>query len=479
MQNEQVTAKRKIEHKPRHKMPEQPPLERAKNFKEVNQGYTEETAVAEAERCLICKKPQCVKGCPVEIDIPGFISKIREGDFAGAARVIRNTNSLPAICGRVCPQEEQCESKCVEGIKHQPVAIGNLERFVADWQRENEGIPVPEIPPPTGLKVAIVGSGPAGLTVAGDLAKLGHEVTVFEALHRPAGVLAYGIPEFRLPRLIVNAEIDYVQRLGVKFIYDMIIGVTITIDELFEQGYHAVFVGTGAGLPKMMNIPGENLAGVYSSNEFLTRVNLMGANSFPANDTPIRDSRHTVVVGGGNTAMDSARVALRVTNAKVTLVYRRSEEELPARKEEIHHAMEEGIDFRLLNNPVDVLGNETGEVVGIRCVKMELGEPDASGRRRPVPMKGSEWEMECDTVIVAIGNSPNPIIPRNTPGLEVTKWGTVVADETTGATSRQGVYAGGDIVSGAATVIRAMGAGRGAAKAMHEYLLSLPTPKAS
>ncbi|MBU1920601.1 FAD-dependent oxidoreductase, partial [bacterium] len=352
----------------------------------------------------------------------------------------------------------------------------NIEKFVADWERANGGTPIPPPAPPTGFKIGVVGSGPAGLTVAGDLVKLGHDVTIFEALHRPAGVLAYGIPEFRMPRLIVNSEIDYIRKLGVKFEYDVIIGVTITVDELFEQGFHAIFIGTGAGLPKMMNVPGENFAGVYSANEFLTRVNLMGASNFPENDTPIRDSQHTVVVGGGNTAMDSARVARRVSKAKVTLVYRRSEEELPARKEEVHHAMQEGIDFRLLNNPVEVLGNKAGEVIGIRCIKMELGEPGPDGRRRPVPMKGSEWEMECDTVIVAIGNSPNPIIPRTTPGLEVTKWGTIVADEETGKTTRDGVWAGGDIVSGAATVIRAMGAGRKAAKAINEYLQTLPKP---
>ncbi|MBU0691096.1 NADPH-dependent glutamate synthase [bacterium] len=470
------TKKPKRERIPRTPMREENPQERVCSFTEVPLGYSVEEAMREASRCLVCKKPKCVEGCPVGIDIPGFLSKVREGDFQEAANILHDMNALPAICGRVCPQEEQCEARCIEGFKHDPVAIGNIEKFVADWERANGGTPIPPPAPPTGFKIGVVGSGPAGLTVAGDLVKLGHDVTIFEALHRPAGVLAYGIPEFRMPRLIVNSEIDYIRKLGVKFEYDVIIGVTITVDELFEQGFHAIFIGTGAGLPKMMNVPGENFAGVYSANEFLTRVNLMGASNFPENDTPIRDSQHTVVVGGGNTAMDSARVARRVSKAKVTLVYRRSEEELPARKEEVHHAMQEGIDFRLLNNPVEVLGNKAGEVIGIRCIKMELGEPGPDGRRRPVPMKGSEWEMECDTVIVAIGNSPNPIIPRTTPGLEVTKWGTIVADEETGKTTRDGVWAGGDIVSGAATVIRAMGAGRKAAKAINEYLQTLPKP---
>ncbi|MBU0509691.1 NADPH-dependent glutamate synthase [bacterium] len=473
--SEEVTTpkKAKRERKPREKMPEQAPEARIHNFDEVPFGYTEQQAVAEAERCIICKKPKCVDGCPVNIDIPKFIAQIRDGDFLGAARTVRSTNSLPAICGRVCPQADQCEVLCVEGIKYEPVAIGNLERFIADWELANDAIEIPAIPPPTGYRIAVVGSGPAGLTVAGDMAKLGHEVTIYEALHRPSGVLVYGIPEFRLPRSVVAKEIDYIRQLGVKFVYDVIIGVTITVDELFEQGYHAVFIGTGAGLPKMMKVPGENLVGVYSANEFLTRVNLMGA-SREGYDTPIRFAKHTVVVGGGNTAMDAARVSLRVSGNPVTLVYRRSMEEIPARREEIHHAVEEGIKFDLLVAPLEVIGDDKGQVKAIKCIRMGLGEPDDSGRRRPVPIEGSEFIIDCDTVIVAIGNSPNPIIPRNTPGIESSKWGTIVADEETGATSRRGVYAGGDIVSGAATVILAMGAGRKAATAMDAYVRTLP-----
>ena len=464
-------------HPPRLPMREQLPEARIQNFSEVPFGYTEGEAIAEASRCLDCKKPKCVKACPVNINIPAFIMQIRQGNFEEAARILKDANSLPAVCGRVCPQEEQCESQCIEGIKHDPIAIGNLERFVADWEREHHKISVPDIPPPTGYKVAVVGSGPAGLTVAGDLVKLGHDVTVFEALHAPAGVLIYGIPEFRLPKLIVKAEVDYIRKLGVKFVMDTVIGVSITLDELFNEfGFHAVFIGTGAGLPKFMNIPGENLVGVYSANEYLTRANLMGASSFPQFDTPIRPSKHTVVVGGGNTAMDSARTALRLQKCKVSLVYRRSMEELPARREEIHHAAAEGIDLQLLTNPIAILGNEESEVTGIRCQRMELGEPDASGRRKPVAIKGSDFEMGCDTVIMAIGNDPNPVFTRATPGLEVSKWGTIVADPATGATSRPGVYAGGDIVSGAATVINAMGAGRIAATAMHAYLQTLPSP---
>jgi glutamate synthase (NADPH/NADH) small chain len=461
---------------PRTKMSEQPPAERVRNFSEVPFGYDQEQAIAEADRCLLCKKPKCVDGCPVGIDIPLFIRHIREGSFLDAAKVLRSANSLPAVCGRVCPQADQCEALCVEGAKHEPVAIGNLERFVADWETLNDAIPIPEIPPPTGYRVAIVGSGPAGLTCAGDLAKFGHDVTVFEALHRPSGVLAYGIPEFRLPRKVTASEIEYIKHLGVKFVFDMVVGVTVTVDELFEQGFHAIFIGTGAGLPRMMGVPGENLVGVYSANEFLTRVNLLGASAFPENDTPIRRARHTVVVGGGNTAMDGARVSLRVSGSKVTLAYRRSMEEIPARKEEIHHAIEEGVDFQLLTAPLEVLGDESGQATGLKCQRMELGEPDDSGRRSPVPIAGSEFVFDCDTVIVAIGNSPNPIIPRHTPGMEITKKGTIKIDPVTGATTRPGVYAGGDIVSGAATVILAMGGGRVAATAMDEYLRGLPKP---
>lgn len=461
-------------HPPRVPMPERDPEERVKGFQEVPLGYSEEQAIAEASRCLDCKNPKCVTGCPVNINIPKFLRELRDGRFQDAADTLRATNSLPAVCGRVCPQEEQCESLCIEGIKHDPVAVGNLEKFVADWERMHKKVTTMTTVEPTGRKVAIAGAGPAGLTVAGDLAKLGHDVTIFEALHRPAGVLAYGIPEFRLPRAIVKSEIEYIERLGVKFVYNIIIGVTITLQELFDEGYDTIFIGTGAGLPKMLNVPGENFVGVFSSNEFLTRINLLGADRFPEFDTPVLHAKHTVVVGGGNTAMDSARVAKRLNQAKVSLVYRRSEDELPARKEEVHHAKAEGIEMNLLCNPVEILGDGEGRVTGIRCIRMELGEPDASGRRKPVEIKGSEFEMQCDAVIVAVGNSPNPILTKATPDLEVTKWGTIKVDEATNATSKPGVYAGGDIVSGAATVILAMGAGRKAASAMHEYMLNLP-----
>ena len=387
MADETKPAKKKYEHRPRMAMPEQDARPRARNFEEVPFGYTEEQAMAEASRCLICKNPKCVEGCPVNIDIPVFIAQIRDGDFRGAAKTLRHTNSLPAICGRVCPQGEQCEVRCIEGLKHDPIAIGNLERFAADWELANDAMEIPAIPAPTGYKVAVVGSGPAGLTVAGDLAKMGHDVTVFEALHKPSGVLAYGIPEFRLPRLVVKSEIDYIKKLGVKFVYDVVVGMSVTVDELFEQGYHAVFIGTGAGLPKMMKVPGENFVGVYSANEFLTRVNLMGA-SRGANETPVRHAKHTVVVGGGNTAMDAARVSLRVSGNPVTLVYRRSMDEIPARKEEIHHAIQEGIKFDLLVAPLEVLGNEAGQVTGTEVHPhaarrtRRLGPPQPGARRR-------------------------------------------------------------------------------------------------
>lgn len=455
-------------------MPERDPAERILSFDEVPLGYTEEQARAEADRCLDCKNPKCVTGCPVNINIPKFLREVREGRYQDAANTLRETNSLPAVCGRVCPQEEQCESLCIEGIRHDPVAVGNLEKFVADWERMHHKVTTRESFEPSGFKIAVAGSGPAGLTVAGDLSKLGHDVTIFEALHRPAGVLAYGIPEFRLPREIVKSEIDYIERLGVKFVYNVVVGVTVTLNELFDEGYDAIFIGTGAGLPKMLGVPGENLVGVFSSNEFLTRINLLGADRFPEYDTPVLHAKHTVVVGGGNTAMDSARVAKRLNRARVSLVYRRSVDELPARKEEVHHAEAEGIEFNLLCNPVEVLGDAEHRVRAIRCVRMELGEPDASGRRKPVPVKGSEFELECDAVIVAVGNAPNPILTKATPDLELTKWGTIKVDSETGATSKRGVYAGGDIVSGAATVILAMGAGRKAAAAMHDYLMSLP-----
>ena len=448
-------------------MPVQDPLVRNKNFEEVALGYTPEMAMEEAARCLGCKHRPCVEGCPVSVQIPDFIARVAEGDFAGAYRVIRQTNALPAVCGRVCPQESQCESRCVRGIKGEPVAIGRLERFVADWAREN--LTGEEVPPVfNGHRVAVIGAGPAGLTCAGELAKLGYGVTIFEALHTPGGVLSYGIPEFRLPKYIVAKEVEGLQKLGVEIRTNMVIGRVESVDELMDEGYEAVFIGSGAGLPSFMGIEGEALSGVYSANEYLTRVNLMKAYR-EGYDTPIRHSRSTIVVGGGNVAMDAARCAKRL-GAEVTVVYRRSEEEMPARREEIHHAKEEGIIFKFLNNPLRIVGDENGWVTGMECIEMELGEPDASGRRRPVPIKDSNFILDVDAVIMSIGTSPNPLIRTTTPGLEANKWGCIVADETTGATSREGVYAGGDAVTGAATVILAMGAGKDAAKAMDEYI---------
>ncbi len=457
----------------RQKMPEQPPEERKKNFKEVPFGLTEEQALIEASRCLECKKEPCIAGCPVEVDIPAFIDLILQKDYAAAARKIKETNSLPAICGRVCPQEEQCEMVCITGKskKGTPVAIGYLERFVADYERENNLVQLPEIAPSSGRKVAVVGSGPAGLTVAGDLIKLGHQVTIFEALHRPGGVLVYGIPEFRLPKSIVQAECDVLADMGVKFNNSMVIGKTDTVDELFEMGYDAIFVGTGAGLPNFMGIPGENLIGIYSSNEYLTRSNLMRAFDFPIYDTPIIRGKNVAVLGGGNTAMDSVRTALRLGADNAYIVYRRSEKEMPARIEEIHHAKQEGVQFHLLTTPIKYFGDDDSKVKAMECLRMELGEPDASGRRRPVPIEGSNFIMEVDLVVVAIGNSSNPLIQQTTPGLEVNKWGNIVANEETMQTSRKGVYAGGDIVTGGATVILAAGAGKIAARAMHKYLM--------
>lgn len=456
---------------PRQKMPEQPPEKRVRNFNEVPYGYDEETAQKEASRCLLCKKPKCVEGCPVEVDIPGFIKKIREGDFAGAGKAILETNALPAVCGRVCPQETQCEELCVMGRKGEPVAVGRLERFAADYLREHGQAQEEDAPkaPANGKRVAIVGSGPAGLTCAADLARMGYEVTVFEAFHKAGGVLVYGIPEFRLPKAIVQAEVDALEKLGVRIELNTVVGKLNTVDELLD-GYDAVFLGTGAGLPMFMKIPGENLSGVYSANEYLTRSNLMRAYDFPNFDTPIAHSRKVAVVGGGNVAMDAARTALRLGAEEVRLVYRRSRAEMPARAEEIHHAEEEGVILELLTNPVEILGDDQGRVRGLKMLRMELGEPDDSGRRRPVPVEGSEFEMECDTVVMAIGNTPNPLIPATTSELEVTRWGTVVADEDTGETSRAFVYAGGDLVTGAATVISAMGAGKRAARAIHAKL---------
>ena len=453
-----------------NEVPSQAPDVRNKNFLEVALGYTEEQALDEAQRCLHCKNKPCVAGCPVGIHIPDFIAKVAEGDFEGAYQIITQQSSLPAVCGRVCPQETQCEQKCVRGIKGEPVGIGRLERFVADWHNKNV-CEAPRKPTPNGHKVAVIGSGPSGLTCAGDLAKKGYAVTVFEALHTAGGVLVYGIPEFRLPKDIVQKEIDGLKALGVDVQTNMVIGRVLSIDELLEQGYEAVFIGSGAGLPRFMNIPGENLKGVYSANEFLTRVNLMKAYQ-PGSDTPIEHARRVAVVGGGNVAMDAARCAKRLGAEEVFIVYRRSEKELPARAEEVEHAKEEGIVFHLLNNPTQILGDENGNVKGMECIRMELGEPDASGRRRPVEVPGSQFTLDVDCVIMAIGTSPNPRIKSTTQGLETQKWGGIIVNEETGLTSREGVYAGGDAVTGAATVILAMGAGKTAATAIDEYIQS-------
>jgi len=454
---------------PRVPMREQAPKERIGNFNEVPFGYSVEEAQREAARCLQCKKPKCVEGCPVEVNIPAFVKLIREGDFRGAIRKIKETNLLPAICGRVCPQETQCEAHCVLGKKHEPVAIGRLERFAADWEREH-GVEMPQCAQPTGKKIAIVGSGPAGLTVASDMAKLGYEVTVFEALHAPGGVLIYGIPEFRLPKAIVRAEVDGLQKMGVKFVYDYPIGRVETIDDLLAR-FDAVFIGVGAGAPMFMNIPGENLMGIYSANEYLTRSNLMRAYDFPEADTPIVRGKNVAVIGGGNVAMDSARTALRLGADTVTVVYRRTRKEMPARAEEVHHAEEEGVQFNFLTNPVAYHGDEKGWVREMECIKMRLGEPDASGRPRPIPIEGSNFRIPVDLVIVAIGTRANPVIQQTTPGLEVNRRGYIkVLSEETMATTKRGVFAGGDIVTGSATVISAMGAGRRAARAMHAWL---------
>ncbi len=458
---------------PRHKMPEQDPIERGRNFEEVNNGYSAELAMEEAQRCIQCSKPRCVAGCPVSVKIPEFIACIAEGKFLEAAHILHEDNALPAVCGRVCPQEEQCEEVCVLGVKGKPVAIGHLERFAADYEREQGEIDLPAIPAPTGKKIAIIGAGPSGLTVAGDLSKQGHDVTIFEALHTAGGVLMYGIPEFRLPKAIVGAEVDYLKQLGVKIETNAVIGKTYTIDELLEEGFHAVYVANGAGLPKFMRIPGENLNGVYSANEYLTRSNLMKAYDFPRVDTPIAKGNNVAVFGGGNVAMDAVRTALRLGADNAYLIYRRSEVEMPARNEEIEHAKEEGIQFHLLTNPTRILGDEQGHVKAVECLRMELGEPDDSGRRRPVPIEGSEFILEVDTVVVAIGTGANPLLAQTTPDLEINRWGYIVADEETGATSKPGVYAGGDIVRGAATVILAMGDGRKAAAAIHNYVMSL------
>ena len=447
---------------------EQAPEARRRNFEEVSQGYDEAMAREEATRCIGCKNAPCMTGCPVGVHIPEFIAHVKQGEFDKAYDVIRLTNNLPAICGRVCPQETQCEAKCVRGVKGDPVGIGRLERFCADYAMAKRR-PAPQPAEKNGRRVAVVGSGPAGLTCAGDLAKLGYDVTIYEALHTPGGVLVYGIPEFRLPKRLVREEIATVEALGVKIETNAVVGRSVSLDELFDEGYDAVFVGSGAGLPRFQGIPGENLNGVYSANEFLTRINLMKAYAFPQTDTPVRVGRKVAVVGGGNVAMDAARSALRLGADEVSIVYRRSEKEMPARLEEVHHAKEEGVNFRMLTNPTAIHGDEAGNVRSMTCVEMELGEPDASGRRRPVVKQGSEFDLEVDTVVIAIGNSPNPLIRNTTPGLETQKWGGIIADEN-GLTSRENVYAGGDAVTGAATVILAMGAGKTAAKAIHEKL---------
>ena len=463
--------KGKVKETGRVVMPEQKPEVRRRNFQEVPLGYTPEMAMAEASRCLECRKPGCVTGCPVNVDIPGFINQITRGDFTGAARNLWMKNALPAVCGRVCPQEIQCEGLCIVGKKGEPVAIGNLERFAADWEREHGTGELPPRAEKTGKRVAVVGSGPSGLTVAGDLTRLGHDVTVMEAFHKPGGVLIYGIPEFRLPKDIVAQEVHFLERQGVRVQCNTVAGSAVTLDELFQEGYDAIYVGVGAGLPRFMNIPGENLIGILSANEYLTRANLMKAYKFPEVDTPIPIGKHVAVLGAGNVAMDSARTAMRLGAESVKIIYRRSRDEMPARKAEIHHAEEEGIEMMLLTNPTRYLGNEKGRLLGMECLHMELGEPDDSGRRRPVPIKGSEFDIPCDLCIVAVGSGANPILTNSTPDLKLNKWGYIIADQETGKTTKKGVWAGGDIVTGAATVILAMGAGRKAADSIHQYLI--------
>jgi len=451
-------------------MPKQSPHIRRRNFNEVAHGYTREMAVQEARRCLQCKKPFCVDGCPVEINIPGFIRCIANEEFTGAIRVLKEKNCLPAVCGRVCPQEEQCEARCIVGKKGEPVAIGRLERFAAEWEASREKVELPELDPPTGKKVAVVGSGPAGITVAGDLIMQGHDITMYEALHEAGGVLTYGIPEFRLPKRVVRREVDYLCKLGIKLITNFVVGKTRPLQQLLDE-YDAVFVGTGAGLPWFMNVPGESLNGVYSANEYLTRMNLMGGFRYPKSSTPIKKHMNVATVGGGNVAMDCARTAARLGADNSYIVYRRSRKELPARLEEVENAEEEEVIFHFLTLPVKLIGDENGWLKELECLQMELGEPDKSGRRRPIPIEGSEFRLPMDACIVAIGNSPNPIIPATTPELETERWGNIKADEATGKTSMERVWAGGDIVTGAATVILAMGAGRVAARSMHKYLM--------
>ncbi|NTW48413.1 MAG: NADPH-dependent glutamate synthase [Chlorobiales bacterium] len=474
-----ITAKERMKIK-RHSMPEQEPQERAQNFHEVNFGYTPEQAMEEALRCIQCKDPVCIEGCPVNVKIDEFIALVADGKFIDAAQKIKEDNALPAICGRVCPQEDQCEKVCVIAKKGDPVAIGNLERFVADYERNSGQVILPPVQPSTGMKVAVVGSGPAGLTCANDLIQKGHQVTVFEALHELGGVLLYGVPAFRLPKEIVSQEIDNLRKMGVEFVTNVVVGRSVTIDELMEdEGFDAVFIGVGAGLPWFMGIPGENLNGVYAANEFLTRVNLMKANDFPNHDSPVFDckGKNVAVIGGGNTAMDAIRTAKRLGAKNAYIIYRRSEAEMPARHEEVKHAKEEGVELLVLNAPIEFLGDEQGWLKGVKCLKMGLGEPDDSGRRRPVPIEGSEYVTDLDMAVISIGNGSNPLIKQTTPDIETSKKGTIVVNPETMKTSKEGVYAGGDIVTGGATVILAMGAGRTAAKAIHEELMKKKAEK--
>jgi glutamate synthase (NADPH) small chain len=470
MEESMTQDKTNMKKNPRQPMPEQPPEVRRRNFEEVPLGYSREAAIQEAERCLQCKKPACVTGCPVEVDIPGFIKCVAEDDFSSAIRLIWEKNALPAVCGRVCPQEIQCEGLCIVGKKGEPIAIGNLERFVADMERLQGSGELPAKAPATGKRVAVVGSGPSGLTVAGDLLLKGHDVTLLEAFHKPGGVLIYGIPEFRLPKDIVASEVATLEKLGLNIKLNTVVGQTVSLDELFEEGYDAVFIGVGAGLPTFLNVPGENLNGIYSANEYLTRANLMKGYLYPEYDTPLVRGKNVAVIGAGNVAMDAARTAMRLGAENVRIVYRRSRDEMPARAAEIHHAEEEGIEMYLLTAPIEFIGDDKGHVAAMKCLKMELGEPDASGRRRPVPVEGSEFTLDCDLAVIAVGAGANPLLTQANPEISLNKWGYIIADPETGKTAKKGVWAGGDIVTGSATVILAMGAGRKAADSIHDYL---------